>query len=154
MKQWKGLYIVFVLLLISGLVSNCDALSSIKKSTTSITQSAKSTINEFYSVTINGKSVQLKLIKSFSGNNSKIVEFTSEKSPAVITWGVTPTSKIQSSFDWSWQSEYENNLDSDFWTIYYSPFNVNYKILDGNGKFRLRIQSSGCSWWIKVGIEK
>jgi hypothetical protein len=108
---------------------------------------------DIFSATINGKVIPLQLIKSFTGDNSKIVDFTADKSPVIVTWGTTATSQIQSKFEWSWQSEADNTIGTDLWTIYYSLFNTNYKILDSSGKYRLRIQSSGCSWWVKVGVE-
>ena len=30
---------------------------------------------------------------------------------------------------------------------------VLYDILEGTGTYRLKIESSGCNWWVKVGIE-
>lgn len=149
MRQWKGFSIIFILLLISGLSAGCNILSSSTKSPTSISP----TSNEIFSVTINGKPIQLKLIKSFNGDNTKIVDFTVDKSPVTVIWGTTPTSQIQSNFDLSWQSEADNNYGSEWWTFQASFYN-NCQILEGIGKYKLRIQSSGCSWWVKVGVEK
>jgi hypothetical protein len=109
------------------------------------------TVVDTFLVTVNGKVVQLKVIKSFTGDNTKIVDFTTDKSPVVVAWWTTPISQIQSSFTLWWQSG--SDVGSDLWTTKPIPPWSNTIILEGTGRYRLKIESSGYSWRVKVGVE-
>lgn len=94
----------------------------------------------------------LKTIEHWTGSDKRIVEFNAGKSPLVINYGYTKTSEIKSMFQIAVQSEKGNIypvIGSDFWQVIMN----NGEILEGTGTYKIKVTSSGCDWWIKIGVE-
>lgn len=94
----------------------------------------------------------LKTVEHWTGSDKIIVEFYADKSPLVINYGYTRTSEIKSTLHISIQSEKGNIyplIGSEIWQVIMN----NGKILEGAGGYKIKVTSSGCDWWIKIGLE-
>lgn len=92
---------------------------------------------------------------SWEGNASQIIHFNATKSPWVLNSDCRVTSQIESHFNINaWLAG-----DTDvFATIRYvsNYYNNNGCIRfvgTGTGDFIIAVDSSGCEWWVKVGVE-
>ncbi len=148
----KSLYYIIIVC-----ISLC--LLTVSCSLPNVGTNSPAKITDTINIRINGKIIPLEVIQSFTGNNTKIVDFKVDKSPIVVTWEKTVTSNIQSSFDIYWQSEVDKGYGTDYWT---SQLNMGFSFtgdtphltLEGTGKYRLKIESSGCTWKVTVGVEQ
>ncbi len=96
---------------------------------------------------------QLRTIQRWTGNGNRVLDFSADKSPVVINFGYTPTSRIKSSLDISFQGpagSYYPQVGSNFWRVVMN----NGEILEGTGRYVITVTASGCDWWIKVGVEQ
>jgi hypothetical protein len=110
-------------------------------------------------INVGGKDVPVQIFKSWSGSSSRTLDFTSEKSPIIVICGVSQTSQIKYSITVEVQGGIGNPyVGSGFWIILATEaHNLDakgkYTILEGAGRYRIRVESSGCDWWLKVGTE-
>jgi hypothetical protein len=97
--------------------------------------------------------ISLNTIYKWTGNNNKNLDFNANVSPSVINYGYTSKSNITSSFRVNIQGSKGSNyppIGSDI----SETITNNGTPIEGLGQFRLIIISSGCEWWIKIGVEK
>jgi hypothetical protein len=103
-----------------------------------------------YGGMVGGYIENLYTIANWSGSGNKTMSFTSDETPMVLDFGYTPTSNIESSMDVSYQGG--NNgavLGSQGW---YELLR-NGTPIEGTGSFNISVISSGCNWWVKIGVE-
>ena len=97
------------------------------------------------------RSMNLRTDKSWTGSSSQDLKYTPPKTPWVINAGYTVTSKISSKFVVT-VSNAKYNL---IFGPQLSP--INDKVwgitMEELGNFIIDVQSSGCDWWIKIGVE-
>jgi len=100
-----------------------------------------------------GKNITLKLIKSETGDRTKVIDFKTDKSPALVVYGYTPTSQISSNIMLWYQVG--DTYGSDVWTTpFIPPWRSQVFPIEGYGKIKLKVESSGCNWWVKIGVEQ
>jgi hypothetical protein len=115
------------------------------------------------SVVMNGKA--LKVIQSWTGNEAKTVNFKTDKSPVIVVYGGTKTSQFGSTlyvYVQGGSSGYYPDIGTTGWIdvnklgMGDTGFvgSTQSGVLQGSGKFRLWINSTGCNWWVKVAIEQ
>ena len=99
------------------------------------------------------KDITLKLIKSETGDRTKVIDFKTDKSPVLVVYDYTPTSQISSNIMLWYQVG--DAYGSDVWTTpFIPPWRSNVFPIEGYGKIKLKVESSRCNWWVKIGVEQ
>jgi len=166
-KGWiYATQIVLSLVVVCGLAISCAVPSSTSPpSSTPAPPTSSQTANEnfelyhftYWTTTPEGfmqktsKTMMLKTIGSWQGSTSRDLHLKVAKSPWVINSGHKSTSQIESHF-------YINiRLTNSDLPIY--PFGTPLEndgslvVTAGTGDFIIMVDSSGCEWWVKVGVE-
>jgi hypothetical protein len=97
--------------------------------------------------------VTLNTVYKWTGNTNKTLDFNATVSPSVINYGYNSTSKITSSFRVDIQGSKGSNYPPIGSEIS-EAIMYNGTPIEGLGQFRLIVSSSGCDWWIKIGVEQ
>ncbi len=103
--------------------------------------------------------ISLRTVGFWEGEGDKIIEFSLDKSPAVLNLAYTPTSAIAYGFDYGLQGRGYSDLGSKFWSKNMGPTKKSgntyhmSEVVEGIGKFRLKITSSGAHWYVRLGVE-
>jgi hypothetical protein len=88
----------------------------------------------------------LKTVASWSGEESKNIRYKATKSPWVINYGATPTSRLASKLS----VRVYKKLSSE---IGLSMNDYGETLVEDTGDFDIKVESSGCKWWVKIGTE-
>ena len=103
--------------------------------------------------------ISLRTVGVWEGEGDKLIEFSLDKSPAVLNLAYTPTSTISYGFDYGLQGRGYSDLGSKFWSKLTGPTRESgntyhmSQVVEGTGKFRLKITSSGAHWYVRLGVE-
>ena len=141
----------------SLLVSSCTAINSLKSQASSvIAPSTSSWVMEQYAVFGQSSYENLYTMQSWSGTNDEVLSFSSNETPMVINFGYTPTSNIASSLDIEYQGGNHSGaiVNATVGGLLWVPIFRNGTIIEGTGAFKIKVTSSGCNWWIKIGVEQ
>lgn len=96
--------------------------------------------------------IRLNTVKSWQGTEMKEIRYNANKSPWVLNAGYKATSKLGSKFDVIIARETEMGFGLE--VGYGSVFNgVHSYVVEGAGEFLIGIDTSGCEWWARVGVE-
>jgi hypothetical protein len=105
------------------------------------------------------KTIQLKTIYSWKGTGNKALEFSTSP-PSVVNYAYSNTNNIANAFDWGIQGGNSSafaEIWSSWWDKPMSPERAsgNYTfgsiVLSDTGKYELKITSTGCNWFVKIG---
>lgn len=94
------------------------------------------------------KTMMLKTIGFWKGNESRQIVFEVDKSPSVINLGYTKTSQISTSFRLLLRSSSEAKAGMPGYWVAYNGY-----ILYETGEYDIQVKASGVEWWIKIGVE-
>jgi len=89
--------------------------------------------------------MDLKTVEYWEGEDSREIRFQATKSPLVINYGYIQTSELRATFI----IEIQGGI-YQFTSMWGS---INGAVLEGTGEYVIKVQSSGCKWWIKIGVE-
>lgn len=93
----------------------------------------------------------LKTVASWNGSSSKEITFRATTTPWVINAGYTPTSSISTKFV---VTVWKGDMGTFTHTQPYGQFaGVSSSIIEDTGNYVIKVESSGCNWWVKVGTE-
>lgn len=112
---------------------------------------------EYSMVTLEARYENLYTFKFQEGTGDSTIDIDVTHTPSVINYGHSPpTSKVGSDFLLEIQGGEYTQLGSGYWMSY--PYqevgNGGFYILGKIETYRVRIQSYGCDWWLKVGSEE
>ena len=145
----KALVTIILIIMLAN-ITGCNVFSNSSQKTKE-TLALNSSQNDSY-VVISGdlnrtkKLVTLKTVASWSGDESKKIKFKASKSPWVINSGARVTSNLGSKFEVRVLKEINSVIG-----IYENSYGNT--LIEETGEFVIEVESSGCEWWVKIGIE-
>ena len=98
------------------------------------------------------KLTNLTTIKSWEGSKSKSLDFHADKAPWVMNCGYDITSNLSSNF----MIRIERNIalglgELEFINIH--PTGDHTALVNNTGDYTITVESSGCNWWVRIGVE-
>ena len=160
-RQFLIVSLVLTILLIFILSPACAPLKEKAEAMEPVSGVIREPVIEQYYIfePLGTRYVNLRTVGFWEGEGDKLIEFSLDKSPAVLNFAYTPTSTIGSTFNYGLQGSGYAKLDSKYWssTIGLEKKSGNtyhrHEVVEGTGKFRLKITSSGAYWYVRLGVE-
>ena len=100
------------------------------------------------------RQMELRTLKHWEGDESKEFDFNADKTPWVLNAGYKSTSKISTNF----QVDVLKDVKG-FPGVQVGPITqvtrtgLHGVTVEEKDRFTIKVTSSGCSWWVKIGIE-
>jgi len=117
----------------------------VKEDNTKQTMETETYVTDF------NRTLPLLTVQHWEGNSPREIKFNNTKSPWVINAGYTPTSAISTKFI---VTVWKGNIGTPVLEDRFGQFaGVSYAVIEETGTFTIQVQSSGCEWWVKVGVE-
>lgn len=100
------------------------------------------------------KQMQLKTIKKWEGSESKELNFKADTTPWVVNSGYTATSPISTKFSMNVVKDIQELSDVElYYNSQFTRDGLQVVTMEEKGNFKIKVEASGCSWWVKIGVE-
>jgi hypothetical protein len=99
------------------------------------------------------KRMQLKTIKRWEGNESKELNFKADATPWVVNSGFKVTSSISTKFSMYVVKDAQGFPSELLYMSQPTLDGLQIVTMEEKGNFKIKVESSGCNWWVKVGVE-
>lgn len=144
---------IFLLALPFLLIIGCNELptDNLEKLPKATTPTSKTDIY-VYMVGDESKGANLITIQSWEGDKPARLNFETDKSPWILNCSYYLTSEIAHNFDIQIVRE-TTGLSGKPITINMHPGRILSALVNSSGKYTIYIESSGCEWWVNIGIE-